>query len=68
MMKWLSYLPAAAVALVANPSAITGQKLMRKEMRKISRRITKKNNHLSRYYKEDWDRRGGKGDFYPKKP
>ncbi|MGV2391190.1 MAG UNVERIFIED_CONTAM: hypothetical protein LVR29_32735 [Microcystis novacekii LVE1205-3] len=35
-----------AVASVANPSATAGQKSMRKGRRTISRRITKKNNHL----------------------
>jgi hypothetical protein len=54
MMRWLSSLPAAAVALVANLSAIAGQNRMRKGERTISRRITKKNNRLWRYYKEEW--------------
>jgi hypothetical protein len=68
MMKWLSYLPAAAVALVANPSATAGQKSMRKGERRISRRITKKNNRLWRYYKEQWETRGSKGNFSGEKP
>jgi hypothetical protein len=42
---------------------------MRKGRRTISRRITKKkNNPLSRYYKEEWEIWGSKGNFSREKP
>jgi hypothetical protein len=41
---------------------------MRKGERTISRRITKKNNRLWRYYKEQWETRGSKGNFSGEKP
>jgi hypothetical protein len=41
---------------------------MRKGRRTISRRITKKNNLLSRYYGKQWGARGGNGNFSREKP